>query len=346
MRWRMVLEVIGADGMRQIHEVGAGERSAARHGTATLGLQLEDSKAILAGAQRHLVAAQVDEHCRGRRCCDRCGAQRPLKDCRPRRLTSLFGVVEVRAPRFDPCRCGVACRRSITPVAEIMPDRCTPEYERVVAAMGAALPYRRALALLEEFFPLGDVPAVETTRQRTLQVGARLERAALAPSQLPATAPEASSIAIAIDGGHVRSVRSYQVRSFEVFVAQVSGDEGRSVVFSSVPAEADRQQQQLRGVLHRLGATPSTPVTILSDGADGPHSLGEAACIGPTSHVLEDWFHLAMRIQHMAQAAKGWPADTPASARTRRGWPMRSSTSAGASGTVRCSVPWISSGRH
>jgi hypothetical protein len=107
-------------------------------------------------------------------------------------------------------------------VAEIMPDRCTPEYERVVAAMGAALPYRRALALLEAFFPLGDAPAVETTRQRTLQVGARLERAALAPSQPHAVAPEASSIALAIDGGHVRSVRSYQVRSFEVFVAQVS----------------------------------------------------------------------------------------------------------------------------
>jgi hypothetical protein len=132
-------------------------------------------------------------------------------------------------------------------VAEIMPDRCTPAYKRVVAAMGAALPYHRALALLEEFFPLGDAPAVETTRQRTLQVGARLERATLAPLQPPTGLPEASASALAIDGGHVRSVRSYsvrsyQVRSFEVFVAQVSGDEGRSVVFSSVPAEADRQQ--------------------------------------------------------------------------------------------------------
>ena len=59
-----------------------------------------------------------------------------------------------------------------------------------------------------------------------------------------------------------------------------------------------------------LGATPSTPATILSDGADGPRALGEAACVGPTSHVL-DWFHLAMRIHHAAQAAKGWRADTP-----------------------------------
>src|SRR3982751_2890695 len=192
MRWRMVPEVVGADGGRKVHEVGVGGRPPAGHTAATLGLGLEEGKAILAAVQRHLVAAQVDEHCRGRRRCDRCGAQRPLKDWRPRRLASLFGVVAVRAPRFGPCRCGVACRRSLTPVAEIMPDRCTPEYERVAAAMGAALPYRRALALLGEFFPLGDAPAVETARQRTMRVGARLERAALVPPQAPAAPPEAS----------------------------------------------------------------------------------------------------------------------------------------------------------
>ncbi|HUB44559.1 MAG TPA: ISKra4 family transposase, partial [Acetobacteraceae bacterium] len=81
---------------------------------------------------------------------------------------------------------------------------------------------------------------------------------------------------------------------------------GQQIVFSSMPAEADRQAQQLRGVLHDLGATVNTPVAILSDGADGPRALGEAASIGPTEHVL-DWFHLAMRIQHVAQAAKSWP---------------------------------------
>jgi hypothetical protein len=62
-------------------------------------------------------------------------------------------------------------------------------------------------------------------------------------------------------------------------------------------------------VLHGLGATPATPVTILSDGADGPRSLGEAASPGRTHHVL-DWFHLAMRVQHVAQAATSWPNTT------------------------------------
>jgi hypothetical protein len=104
-------------------------------------------------------------------------------------------------------------------------------------------------------------------------------------------------------------VRSYQQRSFEVFVAQVSNDDGKRIVFSSMPAEADRQAQQLGGVLRNLGATPNTPVTILSDGADGPRNLGEAASTGPTHHVL-DWFHLSMRIQHVAQTVKGWPNST------------------------------------
>jgi hypothetical protein len=199
----------------------------------------------------------------------------------------------------------VTSRHTTTPVAEIMPDRCTPEYVRVIAKMGSLLPYARARTLLSEFLPLGDVPAVETTRRRTLRVGARLEQQA-ASSQPAAPAAEARAISLFIDGGHVRSVRSYQVRSFEVILARVTNDDGKQVVFSSMPAEADRQRDQLRGVLHGLGATPGTPVTILSDGAEGPRSLGEAACVGPTRHVL-DWFHLSMRIQHAAQAATSWP---------------------------------------
>ena len=309
MKWRVMVELTGVEGTVQLHEVSAGGSATAECSAETLGLTMAEGKMTLAGLQRHLVQAQAEEHCRSRRRCDYCGGQRPLKDFRRRRLTSLYGVVEVRAPRFDPCRCGVASRRTITPVAEIMPDRCTPEYERTLAGMGCELPYRRARSLLEVFFPLSHTPEVGTIRQRTLHVGSRLEREAV---RLPTSArppAEAQSIALAIDGGHVKAVHSYQERSLRVFVAQVSNDDGKQVVFSSMPAEADRQAQQLRGVLHDLGATPQTLITILSDGADGPRSLGEEASIGPTHHVL-DWFHLSMRIQHVAQAVKGWPDAT------------------------------------
>ena len=313
MKWRVMAELTGSDGFVRVQEVSSGGSNASECSAGRVGLMLADGKRTLAGLQDHLVRAQAEEYCRLRRGCSHCGSQRPLKDVRTRRLLSLFGTVEVRAPRFLPCPCAVSRRYTLTPVAEIIPDRCTPEYELVIAKMGSLLPYARAGTLLSEFLPLGDVPAVETTRRRTLRVGARLEQQAAA-SQPAVPAAGARAISLFIDGGHVRSVRSYQVRSFEVMLAQVSNDDGKQVVFSSMPAEADRQRDQLRGVLHGLGATPDTPVTILSDGAEGPRSLGEAACVGPTRHVL-DWFHLSMRIQHVAQAATSWP---DASAKDRK----------------------------
>jgi hypothetical protein len=225
-------------------------------------LTLADGKRTLAGLQDYLVQAQTQEYCRQRRLCSHCGSQRPLKDVRARRLLSVFGTVEVRAPRFLPCRCAVTRRHTLNPIAEIIPDQCTPEYERIIAKMGSLLPYARARTMMAEFLPLGDIPAVETTRRRTMRVGARLEQQAVASHPL-APAAEAQAITLSIDGGHVRSVRSYQVRSFEVMLAQVSNDDGKQLVFSSMPAVADRQREQLRGVLRGLGATPATPVTRL-----------------------------------------------------------------------------------
>ena len=123
------------------------------------------------------------------------------------------------------------------------------------------------------------------------------------------TPPSAQSIAVSVDGGHVKSIRSYQMRSFEVMLACASNDQGEQQLFSSVPVEADRQRQQLSAVLRDLGATPTTPVTVLSDGAEGPRFLGETASPGPTRHVL-DWFHLSMRVQHVTQTARSWPRGT------------------------------------
>jgi hypothetical protein len=187
-----------------------------------------------------------------------------------------------------------------------MPDRCTPEYERILTKMGAFLPYRRAADLLAELFPLDDAPVVETIRQRTLHVGRSLEREATAAKEQSSAAKAAGFVVLSIDGGHVRSVHSYQARSFEVFIAQASNDRGHQIVFSSIPAEADRQRQQLANILRSLGATVETPITILSDGAQGPCYLA-----GRDGEFVLDWFHLSMRIQHVTQTIKIWPEVTP-----------------------------------
>ena len=86
-----------------------------------------------------------------------------------------------------------------------------------------------ARTLLSEFPPLVTLQTVETTRQRTLCVGARLEQQAVAGAGSKSV-EAAKTIALSIDGGHVRAAREYQGRSFEALLAQVGSDEGKQVV--------------------------------------------------------------------------------------------------------------------
>jgi len=134
-----MVELIRGDGTLRRHEVGSG-----------------DSNTSECSAER--------------RACSHCGSRRRLQDVRSRQLLSVFGTVKVRAPRYLPGRCAVTHPHTLSPVAEIMPDRCTPEYERIVAKMGSLLPYARMGFLLSAFLPLDDIPAPETTRRRTLWV--------------------------------------------------------------------------------------------------------------------------------------------------------------------------------
>jgi hypothetical protein len=111
-----------------------------------------------------------------------------------------------------------------------------------------------------------------------------------------------------------RPMRWHRPRSAASPISPIRPSAARSPCSSAlrtrgVPGEADQQHAQLNGVLSGLGMTADTEVTILSDGADGPRSLGEAASTGTVFHGL-DWFHLAMRVQHAARCASGWPNAT------------------------------------
>jgi hypothetical protein len=223
MEWRVTIELCGADGRKQTHEVARGGCADLHSTFDPLGLTLDDGKLLLAGVQRRLVEARVAEYSALRRRCSHCRSLRPLKDARTRRLNSLFGTVEVPAPRFKPCRCAIAVRSTLSPASELMPDRCTPEYERTLAKMGAWLPYRRARRFLSEFFPIGDdLPWHETIRRRTAKVGAALERETLSRAKTPRAVPPAETMTVSIDAGHVRAVRGHLGRTFEVMAARAS----------------------------------------------------------------------------------------------------------------------------
>ena len=52
-----------------------------------------------------MLCGQVAAYAAHHRVCAACGLLQPLKDRRTRRLQTLFGTIEVEAPRFKVCRC-------------------------------------------------------------------------------------------------------------------------------------------------------------------------------------------------------------------------------------------------
>jgi len=60
----------------------------------------------------------------------------------------------------------------------------------------------------------------------------------------------------------------------------------------------------IRTHLERTGYHRATELTVLTDGDKGLCNLARQAVSTPITPIL-DWFHIAMRIQHMKQTAKG-----------------------------------------
>jgi hypothetical protein len=71
-----------------------------------------------------------------------------LKERRRRHLDTLFGRVEVPAPRFERYRCGQANQAS--PVSALLPYRTTPGLRHLQAKLGAMMSYRQAADVLRK----------------------------------------------------------------------------------------------------------------------------------------------------------------------------------------------------
>ena len=65
---------------------------------------------------------------------------------------------------------------------------------------------------------------------------------------LPVHGERPAADAVSIDAGHVRTARGHQGRTFEVMAAQFSNEEGKPVLFSGVPGEADQQDTKVARV--------------------------------------------------------------------------------------------------
>jgi hypothetical protein len=145
----------------------------------TLGFTLAEAKAILAELQAAIVADQVAAHEREERCCGSCGAARRVKGHRPLTCRTVFGTVQVEALRLRRCGCGkdsvAGDRASFSPVADLLPERTTPELLYLETRWGSLVSYGLAARMLGDVLPLGKAVAPERVRRHLHAVAVREE---------------------------------------------------------------------------------------------------------------------------------------------------------------------------
>jgi len=217
MQWTVRLEVRTSAGEVKTTELVTISRPAVVSTLAEVGLALAETKALLAKLQASMLCGQVAEYAAQHRVCAACGILQPLKDRRTRRLQTLFGTVEVEAPRFKVCGCRRAtplAEVTVSPVCALLTARCTPELERVQAELGARTSFRDAARILDTLLPASPANQ-ESVRTRTHAVALRIEAddrqaaaevTAVRDDTAKVTAADASRPVVMLDGAYIRAV--------------------------------------------------------------------------------------------------------------------------------------------
>ena len=321
MQWTVRLEARTSAGEVKTTELVTFSRSGVVSTLAEIGLVLAETKTLLARLQASMLCDQVAAYAAHHRACAACGVQQPLKDRRTRRLQTLFGTVEVEAPRFKACRCRLTTSLAavtVSPVCALLTARCTPELERVQAELGARTSFRDGARILESLLPVSPANH-ESLRIRTHAVALQLEAAdRQAAAKVTTVSGKPAKVAAAddhrpivmLDGAYIRAVPGHQVRNFEAVCGKVEHEGYPVRRFAPVRSVAGQPHALLRAALLDQGWREGEAVTVISDGDPALPALVRSAAGGPVEPIL-DWFHLSMRVQHVEQVMGGLCALEP-----------------------------------
>lgn len=308
-----------------VQEVARLERGDLR--LETLGLTLAEARALLEHVQRTLVEQQVAEHSERHRYCLDCGTLRTCKDHKEIVVRSPFGALRLPSSRLYACPCRARERRSLSPLAEALPERTTPELLYLEAKFAAQLSYGLTVDLLGEVLPIGATLSASTVRRHVHRVTERAEgelgeeRPAFidgCPRDWACLPRPAPPLVVGLDGGYVHSCEQTSRRDgwFEIIVGKSVPGEGPAKCFGFVRSHDTRPKRRLFELLKAQGMQMNQAVTFLSDGGDTVRDL--PLYLNPQSEHILDWFHVTMRLTVMRQMVKGirWPstADSPGSA--------------------------------
>jgi hypothetical protein len=271
----------------------------------SVGLRLGEAQDLLAAAQDTMVEQQAQRGMADKTACPHCGRDRRHKDTRSILVRSLFGVLRLPSPRWWHRDCQEQPTRSFQPLAELLPERTTPELAYLQARFAGLVSYGITAKLLGELLPLGRTLHPAVVRRQTQAVATRLEdelgeeqfgfidtgqadREELPRPDLPLT--------VGLDGGYVHSSaqRSRRDGWFEVIAGKVIPAPGRATCFGYVQTYDTKPKRRLFEVLKAQGMAANQQVTFLTDGGE---DIRDLPCnLNAQAEHLLDWFHITMRI--------------------------------------------------
>lgn len=303
MRIQVVIEHDG--GEPEIEELVCLSRDTDHLSIERLGLSLDEAKDLLAKTQTTLIARQAEAFTERHGCCQECGAIFQKNGTHQTTVRTLFGSVKLVSQRFYICRCQSQeepgqkkNRSSFSPLAEVLPERTTPEFRYLQAKWSSLMSYGLTSQLLEEVLPLSKRISTATLSRCVKLVtqradselgeeqGAFIEGCQRDWEDLPLPG---APLVVGIDGGYVhrREGADRKAGFFEVIVGKGMAENAPTRRFGFVNTYDSKPKRRLYEMLMAQGMQMNQRVTFLSDGGDTVRDL--QLYLSPESEHLLDW---------------------------------------------------------
>lgn len=278
----------------------------------TLGLTLQESKAMTASIQEAMVTTQVEEYISQHRSCTQCSKLQSIKCYHSIIYRTLFGKMRIKSPQIIECSCTKHETLSSSPLSKVLTGRTSPELLYLESRWASLMSYGVTASILEEVFPIQI--SSSTICNTAMKVATRLEQELPAEQHMYIEGCQNTwdklprpgfPLTVGIDGGyvHAREGKNRKAGWFEVIVGKSLQEEHASKRFGYVSTYDLKSKRRLHEMLKEQGLQMNQEITFLTDGGDTVRNL--PSYLSPCSEHILDWFHIAMKVTVMKQIAKG-----------------------------------------
>ncbi len=319
MIFKLQVVVTADDGHLETCEITSVERKDLK--PETLGLTLAEGKAILKDIQEIVIQQQTAICLASYRECPDCGNPRTGNGYHDLSVRTVFGYLKVKSARLHHCGCRPHESKTFSPLADLLPERTTPELLFLETKWASLMSYGMTTQLMEDVLPMDDPLNAFTIRSHVLDVAERSEKELGEEkhcfidgcqrdwANLPA--PD-GPLTVGIDGGYVRGYRrqgNFEVIAGKSILAFRREPEEKPELsgrcFAFIQTYDEKPKRRLFELLQAHGLQPNQQVAFLSDG--GEDVRGVQLYLHPEAEHLLDWFHVTMRLTVLKQIAKGLP---------------------------------------